>query len=120
MKRKYKGSRGRQGHGLGRRCGPLSIPSVSLQALEGCGGGHCGAASEPGLCGPSLALGDGAELWGFCGIWPAEQLTCQSGSVMFMMGYFGECSNLRHLKLDPLILDRHPGLHSPSFGPGLI
>lgn len=120
MKRKDKGLRGCQGHGFGRRSGPLTIPSVSLQALEGCGGGHCGAASEPGPCGPSHALGDGAQLWGFCGIWPAEQLTCQSGSVMFMMGYFGECSNLRHLKLDPLILDRHPGLHSPSFGPGLI
>lgn len=56
MQRKDKGLSG--GHGFGRRSGPLAIPSVSLQALEGCGGErHCGAASEPGPCGPSQALG---------------------------------------------------------------
>lgn len=92
--------------------------------LEDCGGEglrRCVRAQGPG--GPSQAWGDGAELWGFCGVWPVGLLTRQSNSVMFMMGYFCYCANLRHPQLDPLTLDRHPvlaGLPSPSFGPAVF
>lgn len=37
MERKDKGLSRGQGNGFGRRSGPLTITSVSLQALEGCG-----------------------------------------------------------------------------------
>lgn len=88
MERIEKGLSGGQGDGFGRRSGPLSIRSVSLQALEGCGEKDT-VVVRHSQAPVGHALGDGVELWGFCGIWLVRLMTCQSSSVMFMMGYFG-------------------------------
>lgn len=115
-----------QGHGVGWGSDQLGIhlptppPPPPLAALEDCGGeGRC--VRPRGPCGPSppprgglSRAGGGQTRRRFCGVWPAGLLTCQTNSVMFMMGYFCYCGNLRHPLLDPPTLDRHPvlaGLH---------
>ncbi|KAG7231124.1 hypothetical protein INR49_027164 [Caranx melampygus] len=52
--------------------------------IESVGNGHSVVfhSTTLGPNGPSQAWGDGAELWGFCGVWPVGLLTRQSNSVM--------------------------------------
>lgn len=77
----------------------------------------CDAASDPRPRWAFSRLGRWSRALG--ALWslargPAET---HCSSVMLMMGYFCYCTNLRHLQLDPLTLDRHPilaDLPSPS------